>query len=228
MEKYIRTVTVIIVTIITMLCGTVTAGAIGLYEEEINIHCTNAPEGTAFADILFPKVEGDEYAPDKDSTDYQKQDVCRIVSVEDKDMELDDSCGLALYDDGFTSCMMRRYFVCSNRVNPDRYTLDWNQPSEARNHSIFDYYGQFKVAYCDKDGNVLLVTDPVTVKPHKNCVYEIYTDGIKAEYKVIKNGAVWLTTFIIIAVMAIPVVVISALFIIIMKIAGKKKKRSEG
>ena len=227
MKRYIRFAAVVLTAVITMLCGTVTAAALGLYEEEINIHCTNAPEGTAFADILFPKVEGDEYAPDKDSSDYNKNDVCHTVSCDTGDTELDDSCGLALYDDGFTSCMMRRYFVCSNRVSGDRCNLYWNEPSNAENHKVFDYYGQFKVAYCDKDGNVLLVTDPVTVKPHKNCVYEIYTDGTKAEYKVIKDGAVWLTTFIIIAIMAIPVLIISAIFIFIMKIAEKKKKRSE-
>lgn len=224
MKRYIRSAAVIVTALITLLCGTVTANAMGLFECEINIYSTNAPEGTVFADILFPKVEGDVYAPDKDSDDYRKKDVCNLVSVDNKKIELDDDCGLARYDDGFTSCMMRRYFVGCNYADSERSNLRWSEPTDDYNHNIFEYYRQFKVAFCDKDGNVIAVTEPVKVKLRNNCMYEIYTDGVKAEYKVIKDGAVWLTTFIIIAIMAIPVLIISALFVVIIKKIEKKKK----
>ena len=180
MKRFIVSFTVGIITILTMLCGAMYTSAMGFYECGISIYITNAPEGTAFADILFKKVEDDKYAPAAEPSDNGKTAVCHTVRIDSGDIELDEHCGLAEYDDGFTSCMMRRHIAVENRVFTEGCELNWDMPSAYFNSDIFEYYGEFKVAYCDRDGNVLLVTDPVKVRG-SHSVYEVCADGAKAK-----------------------------------------------
>lgn len=216
-----RIITFILTAVIALAFGISTAGAMGLYEWDINISYNNAPENTAFVDILFKKAENDIYAPNKDSSDSREQDFCRLVSLENEKIELDDNCGLAKYDDGFTSCMMRRYFVSYNKSSENKSTLRFPQPSNAYNQDVFNYYGEFKVAYCDKKGNVLAVTDPVKVKRRSNCVYEVYANGTKAGYTVEKDLSGYIVPFIFIIITLPPVLMISA----VVNAAIKSRKR---
>lgn len=153
-KRFIISFTIGIITVFTMLCGAMNANAMGFYECEIVIKYKNAPEGTVFADILFKKVEDDKYALTGEASDHR----VRYVDIDSGNIELDEHCGLAEYDDGFTSFMMNRCLPITNMIYPDRCSLDWGMPASAFNSDIFEYYGEFKVAYCDKDGNVLLVT----------------------------------------------------------------------
>ena len=205
MKRFIVSFTVGIITAITMLCGAMDANAlgVGLAEYEIDIQYINAPEGTAFADILFKKVENDRYAPNAEQTSYTESDICHSVWRESGRIELDEHCGLAEYDDGFTSCMMRRCFVNDNVVHTDGCDLVW-EPSSPGNGEVFEYYGEFKVAYCDKDGNVLLVTEPVKVKPKGYTLYEVCADGTKVEYEGTRDIGQYIGTAILAFIIGVP------------------------
>ena len=110
MKRFIISFTIGIITVFTMLCGAMNANAMGFYECEIVIKYKNAPEGTVFADILFKKVEDDKYALTGEASDHR----VRYADIDSGNIELDEHCGLAEYDDGFTSFMMNRCLPITN------------------------------------------------------------------------------------------------------------------
>ena len=199
MKKRVKVFIAALFTVLLCTFGGMNVFAMGLGTEvwEINTEFANAPEGTAFTDILFPKKENDKYLAEPDSGDKEKENICTALRVfkggSFTDTELDRNCGLAEYDDGYTSCMMRRYFVSINFSFEHRTTLFFPIPSNVDNDEVFRYYGSFKVAYCDEKGNVLGVTGPVKVKTYKrNGLYEIRTDGTKAKYHFKGDNSIFL------------------------------------
>ncbi|MBO7395548.1 MAG: hypothetical protein J6U16_05470 [Ruminococcus sp.] len=218
MKRFIISFTIGIITVFTMLCGAMNANAMGFYECEIVIKYKNAPEGTVFADILFKKVEDDEYALTGEASDHRVRYVC----IDSGNIELDEHCGLAEYDDGFTSFMMNRCLPITNMVYSDSCSLDWGEPTSVYNSDLFEYYGEFKVAYCDKEGNVLLVTDPVRVKPRGYTLYEVYADGAKAEYNGIRDLSEYFAFAMIAFIIGLPALLIAITAAIVFIIIGKK------
>ena len=224
MRSCIRYAIAFLMSVLTIICSITSVSAMGLYQWEINISYTNAPQGTAFVDILFKTAENDIYAPNEDSSIYTERTACTTVALPDTDIELASDCGLAEYDDGFTSCMMRRYFVSYNSASDGKCTLKFPQPCNADNDKVFQYYGEFKAAYCDRDGNVLLVTEPVKVKPHKHpCVYEVSADGNTADCHAIMDNSIYIAPVIIGCVIIIPIIII---FSIAMAVSKKKANKT--
>ena len=224
-------------TIIAVLSfGGMAAEAMGLDDSFIEVEYINAPEGTAFLDLLFTKTDDDEYLFDEKKAMGINNRICSSVYIRKKaidgkiitrEIKLDEHCGLAEYDDGFTSGMMRRCFINSNSSENNKTKLDLGKPSLAKNDEIFEYYGEFKVAYCNEDGDVLLVTDPVKVKiENQPCIYNVSADGKKATYSVQKDASVYLAPMIITVIAIIPVIVISGTIIVVtlLVIAVQKKK----
>lgn len=236
MKKTVKMLAAVLFAAVLCISGGMSAYAMGLFQWNIEIDYTNAPEGTAFADLLFPKLEDDMYLPDENAKDYYMRSVCSYVrldrtdgngyTVSSRNIKLDKDCGLAVYDDGFTSCMMRRYFVGSCTVTDRKnIRLSFPQPCNAENKSVFEYYGSFRVAYCDEEGNVLLVTEPVKIKPYKhNCVYEISADGGRAEYRIHKDGTRLLIFLIKVAVILIPFAVLSGIMAVVFGVIRGKNK----
>ena len=235
MKKHIMAFTAVIFTVLYCISGGMSAYAMGLGTDvwSIEIGYGNAPEGTAFVDLLFPEKADDIYYPDPTAGENsEKYSVCRYVYADymgrgnSDPIVLDDSCGLAVYDDGYTSCMLRRYFVKYNHAEKDKCSLEFSVPSNTENREVFEYYGSFKVAYCDEKGNVLSVTEPVKIKPSKvSCLYEIKADGTKAEYTVHRDGSVFLDKMVKVLIIGVPVV-IAALIGLIVYLCTRKKKKS--
>lgn len=199
MKKRIKAFTAVLFAVLTCVFGGMNVFAMGLGTAvwKIKIDFVNAPEGTAFTDILFPKKENDKYLAEPGSGDREKDHICTALRVyrgsSFTDTELDRNCGLAKYDDGYTSCMMRRYFVNYNSSDEDGTTLGFPVPSNVDNDEVFGYYGSFKVAYCDEKGNVLGVTEPVKVKSARRLgLYEIRTDGTKTKYHFKGDNSIFL------------------------------------
>lgn len=232
MKKHIKAAIAVVFTVMTCILGGMNAFAMGLGTDiwEIDIEYENAPEGTAFVDLLFPKKTDDKYYPDPTTNENdEKHSVCRNVYAaylgrgNDDPIILDDSCGLAVYDDGYTSCMLKRYFVQYGSADRDKCELEFSVPSNVQNQEVFEYYGSFKVAYCGENGNVLSVTEPVKVKPSKvSCLYEIKADGTKAEYTVHRDGSVLLDKMVKVLIIGVPVV-IAALIGLIVYLCTRKK-----
>ena len=234
MKKHIKAAIAVVFTAIICIFGGINAFAMGLGTDiwEIDIEYENAPEGTAFVDLLFPKKTDDKYYPDPTTNENdEKHSVCRNVYADyigrgnSDPIALDDSCGLAVYDDGYTSCMLKRYFVKYNHADKDKCSLEFGVPSNVQNQEVFEYYGRFKVAYCNEKGEVLGVTEPVKVKHvSTTCLYKVKASGNKAEYTVDRDGSVFIQLFVMALIFGVPVVIALVIGLIIYLCVRSKKK----
>ncbi|SHM77480.1 hypothetical protein [Ruminococcus flavefaciens] len=126
--------------------GGMTAFAWDVDTMEQNIDLKNAPEGTAFADILVKDRKNDKYA-----VDFNEEN--------GKLLGLTKDCGLAQYSkDGYTSMLLRHSCACFDKAEISEHMYTSFRLKE-ENSEIFNHFQTIKVAYCDKDGNVLGVTE---------------------------------------------------------------------
>ncbi len=131
----------------------------------------NVPEGTAFADIL---AKGSWEEIGLWDNGFNKQS-----------LNLDDNCEIVQYDeDGYKSLMFKLYIVLEEcEISTEK----------AHGHMCFGGHGQVifeklpyvKVAYCDKDGNILGITEKKKVMPAylRLVQYEFDADGGELSYK---------------------------------------------
>lgn len=177
MKAFIKAFIAVVFTVAIFIFGSTNAYAWSNNDYSFIIEYKNAPEGTVFADILFKNTEGDLYGIGKDGESpcssviirYSEEETnegyvgynTRNIIVKERTIELDKDCGLAKYDDGYTSLMFRRnlateYTTSDGECIPVTILLG---TKKAKNTEISNYYGSLKVAYCDEKGNVLMVTD---------------------------------------------------------------------
>ena len=124
----------------------------------------NVPEGTAFVDIL---AKGD----------WEKQ---RRADVDNEHLlGIDRNCEIVRYDkDGYKSLMFNTEIF---------YEGDKIDTEKSHNHlcyggngmAIFKNLPYVKIAYCDKDGNILGITEEKKIMPVylREVQYEFDTDG---------------------------------------------------
>ena len=177
MKAFIKAFIAVVFTVAIFIFGSTNAYAWSNNDYSFIIEYKNAPEGTVFADIMFKNTEGDLYGIGKDGESpcssviirYSEEETnegyvgynTRNIIVKERTIELDKDCGLAKYDDGYTSLMFRRnlateYTTSDGECIPVTILLG---TKKAKNTEISNYYGSLKVAYCDEKGNVLMVTD---------------------------------------------------------------------
>ncbi|WP_303836045.1 hypothetical protein [Ruminococcus flavefaciens] len=115
----------------------------------MNIYFGEVPEGTAFADIL---VKGKAEDTEMDFNVYNG-------SV----LEVDRSCEIAEYNaDGYTSLFLKHKVDLEMRdLSPDSENKYMEVGGGSHTLSRFRY---IKLAYCDKDGNILGITKETEVK----------------------------------------------------------------
>jgi len=130
----------------------------------------NVPEGTVFVDIL---AKGN----------WEKQ---RRADVDNEHLlGIDRNCEIVRYDkDGYKSLMFNTEIF---------YEGDKIDTAESHNHLCYGGYGMeifknlpyVKIAYCDKDGNILGITEEKKVMPAylRRVRYEFYADGEKLSYR---------------------------------------------
>lgn len=177
MKAFIKSFIAVVFTVTMCVFVSMNAHAWASNDYSFIIEYKNAPEGTVFADILFKNTEGDIYGIEKDvespcssvKIKYTEEETnegyvgynTRNITVKERTIELDKDCGLAKYDDGYTSLMFRRdlaaeYTTSDGEYRPVTILLG---TKKAKNTEISNYYGSLKVAYCDEKGNVLMVTE---------------------------------------------------------------------
>ena len=238
MKKYIKASIALIFTIVTCIFGGMNAFAWVAADGIIVVRYTDAPEGTVFVDILLPKTEDDKYA----SAD-SKPSAAIILHGEDENGErteetltLPEDCGLAKYDDGYTSCLFGRDIAAEYRV----YSISTDivlDEEKLINTDVSNYYGSLKLAYCDEKGNVLAVTDPVeTEHTDKPANFYVNANGTSLECKLDHGIDVGkgLTAFVfgtvivcILAVLGIAVIAAIVVVVVILVVRHNKKKNQQ-
>lgn len=137
--------------VIMCFMGSMTAFAWNVDTLHQSIALENAPEGIVFADILVKDKKNDKYA-----ADFNEENG-KLLGV-GKD------CGLANYDtDGYTSMLLRHNCAVFEKADiSDSITVTLKLNEE--NSTLFNHFRSIKVAYCDKDGNILGITNEVKIK----------------------------------------------------------------
>ena len=127
----------------------------------VTVDIDKAPEKTAFADVLIKDKWHDKYA-----VDFNVENAGLLGVGRD--------CGLAAYDtDGYTSLLLRHNCAKSD------YSLYGSIFYSLIREKLYDRYRTVRVAYCDKDGDILGVTDEVKVEraSYDKAVYSFKADG---------------------------------------------------
>ena len=151
MKRAFKAFIAVYFTVIMCFMGGMTAFAWNVDTLHQNIEMKNAPEGTAFADILVKDKKNDKYA-----VDFNEENG-KLLGV-GKD------CGLAKYEEcGYTSMLLRHNCAVFEKADiSDSMNVIFRLKDE--NDTLFNHFSRIKVAYCDKDGNILTVTDEVRIK----------------------------------------------------------------
>lgn len=237
MKKRIKAAIAILFTVFTCIFGGMNAFAWVAADGLIWVRYTNAPEGTVFVDILLKKTDDDKYA----SSDG-KASASLIIYGEDengerteKPLTLDDNCELAKYDDDYTSCLFGRDIATEYRIHSSDVDIILDG-QKLKNIDVSNYYGSFKVAYCDEKGNVLGVTEPVEPEyTDREANFYVNADGSSLECQLdhgidVGKGltAIVFGTVIVVCIIAVlGIAVIAAIVVTIILIVRHNKKKAQ-
>lgn len=146
MKRAVKAFIAVYFTVIMCFIGGMTAFAWNVDTHSQNITIKNAPEGTAFADILVKDKKNDKYA-----VDFNEENG-KLLGV-GKD------CGLAKYEEGgYTSMLLRHNCAVFEKADiSDSMNVIFRLKDE--NDMLFNHFSRIKVAYCDKNGDILGVTN---------------------------------------------------------------------
>lgn len=178
--------------------------------QHMDIHFGDVPEGTAFADILL-KDSNDELRLNLDiNTNFN---YCALVGLI-PDFDIDENSEIVRYnEDDYRSLMFNHTDFGSvylegleiARGENDAYMCfgGYTQP-------ILKHFRHIKVAYCDKDGNILGITKEVEVKsvPLYYTEYEIKADGDDLSCKIVLARYYYVIAIFLLSVILLAVSVI--------------------
>ena len=216
MKRVINTFIVLFLAAFMCIFGCMTVFAWDHDETWLRVHVNGAPEGTAYVDLLLKDNKNDSTA-----VDYNDEAAARTIERNENSISFGRECGLAKYnEDGYTSMLLRHIFVEESTFG--RYTL------KTETHKIFNKHRYVKLAYCDKDGNVIKVTNEVKVGYaylKTPVMYYFETDGDTLTFKF--AGAAWskLHPWIDALVIIVPIAFLLLCFVLVRKIIRKSKAK---
>lgn len=166
----------------------------------LDISFGEVPEGTAFADIL---VKGNWEENNMDFNVYNGS-VLRV----------DSSCELAKYNkDGYTSLFLKHKSITLEQVDmsPESKNKHMEFAVEVGTEKLFNHYRHIKIAYCDKDGNILGTTNEVKVKKVTwgDPYYKIEANGSSLTCDVNQGPAYFMIVLVPVMFIALAVVIIA-------------------
>ena len=167
MKRAVKAFIALYFAVLMCVLGGTTAFAWNTDTRSQRIDLGEVPEGTAFADILVKDRRHDKYAV------AFNEENARLLGVAG-------DCGLAGYDtEGYTSMLLRHSCAVFDGADISGHSCVYFKLNED-NNKLFNHFRKIKVAYCDKDGNVIGVTD--TAK------FEFEWLGAPAAYDIEANG----------------------------------------
>ena len=199
MKRAVKTFIALFFAAFMCIYGCMTAFAWDHDETWMRVRFQNAPEGTAYVDLLLKDKENDSTAVDYNE-EYEKY----MLGLGKNRVSLKRGCGLAKYnEDGYTSMTTRHNFVVfyDTHSGETSYGL-----MKMKTHDIFNHHRYVKLAYCDSAGNVIKVTNEIKV-PYNDfaepVMYCFSGDGEKLSFKfggnVLKKheaAAIWIINII--------------------------------
>lgn len=158
------TAAVIFDVLMLLFCG-LNAFAWDIDPDNVLIHYENAPENTAFIDILFEAHEDDG----------------NIVELNKSNAEfygIDGESEIVRYSDGYISFLFRNKYSAAKDFCDESGSILIGFTG-ASNYDIFNEYREFKIAFCNAEGNILEVTDSVKADGwgYQGTLYDISVSG---------------------------------------------------
>ena len=154
----------------------------------LDIDFDEVPEGTAFADIL---VKG---------------------NWEENNMDFNVYNGSVLRD-GYTSLFLKHKSITLEQVDmsPESKNKHMEFAVEVGTEKLFNHYRHIKIAYCDKDGNILGTTNEVKVKKVTwgDPYYKIEANGSSLTCNVNQGPAYFMIVLVPVMFIALAVVIIA-------------------
>lgn len=156
-KTILQKVLCLLTAVLLAVCCALPACADDFDEYTVEINIKNAPKGTCYADILVPK--------DKNPAEIRRYAETPVSDSENHIITIGKDSGITLYDNGgYVSLSSRTSYVERIKVSDDRTRFELVK-GEKNNQlgkpiaKIFSCFGSFRVAYVDKSGKVLNVTD---------------------------------------------------------------------
>ena len=202
----------------------------------------NAPEGTAYLDILIKLPEDDaaytafNSPPRRISRGYLDKEDRSVYEYES--LNINSDSGIAKYSSGGYVSMTCHYRYLRTMTvsgsDEDGYfdrvkqRLELYADTAPDIESVYKKYGDLKAAYVDKDGRVLGVTDSFAVIYDSTEPYALVADGGKLTFRIFGSGVSTYTLdrfggTVKLAYAALAIAVLSALVMLIKCIAGRKE-----
>ena len=179
MKRAVKTFIALFFAAFICIYGCMTAFAWDHDETWMGVKFQNALEGTAYVDLLL-KDNGN----DSTAVDYNEEYEKYMLGLGEDRVSLKRGCGLAKYnEDGYTSMTLRHNFVVFYDTYSDEASYDH---MKMKTRDIFNQHRYVKLAYCDRDGNVIKVTDEIKV-PYNSFTYPVMYwfsgDGERLSFK---------------------------------------------
>ena len=222
MKRVFKTFIVLFLAAFMCIFGCMTVFAWDHDETWMKVRFQNAPEGTAYVDLLLKDNDNDSTAVDYNE-EYEK------YMLELGRVSLKRECGLAKYnEDGYTSMTLRHNFVVYYDTRSNEASYEY---MKMKTHEIFNQHRYVKLAYCDRDGNVIKVTDEIKV-PSNNfaspVMYWFSGDGEKLSFKFggVTQSQPWVDILIICVPISFLLLCFLLLcFVLVRKIIRKSKAK---
>ena len=210
MKRAVKAFIAVYFAVIMCFMGGMTAFAWNVDTLHQNIELKNAPECTAFADILLKDKKNDKYA-----VDFNEENG-KLLGV-GKD------CGLAKYEEGgYTSMLLRHNCAVFENSEQNHTVLRLKE----ENSTLFNHFSSIKVAYCDKDGNILCITNEADIKKSFWGMpeYTIAANGSSLTCDVNNGPPYFMLVLVPAAIAALAVIVITVVITVKLSKRAKLKK----
>ena len=215
MKRTVKLLIAVYFAVFMCVFGSMAAFAWDHDETWMRVKFQNAPEGTEYVDLLLKDMKNDSTAVDYNE-EYEK------YMGEDR-VSLKRDCGLAKYnEDGYTSMTLRHNFVVYYDTHSGEASYSY---MKMKTHDIFNQHRYVKLAYCDRNGDIIGVTNEIKV-PYNDfevaVMYWFSSDGEKLAFKfggniVKKSNPVFMWTINII-ILLIPIILLVLAFALYRKI----------
>lgn len=215
MKNLIKTLVCIVLSFVTIFCTDFRVYALDFDPCQIDLYIDNAPENTAYIDILVPiSKNSDEYI------DFNNPPLLYVEKGENKSLLIDQNSQIAQYNNnGYSSLSLHTKYIQTIEIySRTIYLTDTIE-------SIYKKYKNFKAVYVDENGNILKMTDTFSVKYDITKPYAFITDNNHLTLRIF--GINPFTAIICIVIFFGTILLFLILLIFIIR-KSRKKKSTKG
>lgn len=216
MNTLIKILVCIVLAVVMIFCNNSHVYALDFDPCQIELYTDNAPDNTAYIDILIPiNKNSDDYI------DFKNPPLCYIENGENKPLLIDQNSQIAQYNDnGYSSLSLHTEYIRTTETYGEKIYL--NDTIE----NIYKKYKNFKAVYVDENGNILKITDTFSIEYDITKPYAFITDNNHLTLRIF--GINQFTAIIYTVIFFGTILLFLILLIFIIRKSRKKKENYNG